>query len=122
MCATSVVCVGEIRALAEKSGWGSKRRIRLESLLEKFLVLPIKNHEILTAYALIDAWTSGKPVEAPLGTPPLRPARKMGKNDLWIAATAHVTRAALLSTDRDFEHLGDVWFVYHFVDQAEEPT
>ncbi|HVK05454.1 MAG TPA: PIN domain-containing protein [Armatimonadaceae bacterium] len=29
----------------------------------------------------------------------------MGKNDLWIAATAHVTGAALLTTDRDFDHL-----------------
>ena len=29
----------------------------------------------------------------------------MGKNDLWIAATAKATGATLLTTDKDFDHL-----------------
>jgi predicted nucleic acid-binding protein len=29
----------------------------------------------------------------------------MGKNDLWIAAVAHVTQAGLMTTDNDFDHL-----------------
>jgi predicted nucleic acid-binding protein len=29
----------------------------------------------------------------------------MGKNDLWIAATACVTHLPLITTDRDFDHL-----------------
>ncbi len=29
----------------------------------------------------------------------------MGKNDLWIAATANATGALLLTTDKDFDHL-----------------
>ncbi len=29
----------------------------------------------------------------------------MGKNDLWIAATANATGATLLTTDSDFDHL-----------------
>jgi len=29
----------------------------------------------------------------------------MGKNDLWIAATAHVVDATILTTDKDFDHL-----------------
>jgi len=29
----------------------------------------------------------------------------MGKNDLWIAATAHVIKAHLFTTDNDFNHL-----------------
>jgi predicted nucleic acid-binding protein len=29
----------------------------------------------------------------------------MGKNDLWIAATASVLDATLLTTDNDFDHL-----------------
>ena len=42
----------------------------------------------------------------------------MGKNDLWIAATAHASGAILLSTDGDFEHLASVWFRYERIDQA----
>jgi tRNA(fMet)-specific endonuclease VapC len=32
-------------------------------------------------------------------------ARNMGKNDIWIAATARVLGATLLTTDKDFNHL-----------------
>ena len=32
-------------------------------------------------------------------------ARNMGKNDLWIAATASITKTILLTTDNDFDHL-----------------
>ncbi len=34
-------------------------------------------------------------------------AKNMGKNDLWIAATASVLSATLLTTDNDFSHLQD---------------
>ncbi len=33
----------------------------------------------------------------------------MGKNDLWIAATAYVTGASLMTTDGDFDHLNGVY-------------
>jgi len=29
----------------------------------------------------------------------------MGKNDLWIAAAAHIAGARLVTTDDDFDHL-----------------
>lgn len=34
----------------------------------------------------------------------------MGKNDLWIAATAHVTQSILITTDLDFNHLHKTFF------------
>jgi predicted nucleic acid-binding protein len=33
----------------------------------------------------------------------------IGQNDLWIAATAWVTKAALITTDSDFDHLHPVF-------------
>ena len=114
---TSVVCIGEIFAIAERNGWGPKKRTSLERMLAQLPDLPIKDPDILRAYALIDAWSCGSPVTAPGGAPPPKPAAKMAKNDLWIAATAHVTGAILLSTDTDFAHLDGVWFRYEFVDQ-----
>ena len=32
-------------------------------------------------------------------------ARNMGKNDIWIAATAAVIGAKLITIDNDFDHL-----------------
>jgi predicted nucleic acid-binding protein len=47
----------------------------------------------------------GKHPTKPLSTS----ARKMGKNDLWIAATASLLNASLITTDADFDHLNDVF-------------
>jgi len=33
----------------------------------------------------------------------------MGKNDLWVAATAVVTGSKLISTDKDFEDLNGIY-------------
>jgi len=35
----------------------------------------------------------------------MKPARPMGQNDIWIAATAATLGAWLMTTDEDFEHL-----------------
>ena len=107
---TSVICQGELLALAEKRGWGEASRLELSRTLNRVPTLDINKQSILKAYALIDAWTHGKLVASPRNGPPPKPARSIGKNDLWIAATAHASDAILLTTDTDFDHLDGVWF------------
>lgn len=116
---TSVICRGEMLALAEKFGWGNKRRIHLEQVLNGVPMLDIGSRSILDAYARIDAWTHGRSIDSPKSTPPPKPAVSMNQNDLWIAATAHASGATLLSTDSDFEHLHDTWFRFIHVDQQD---
>ena len=114
---TSIVCRGELLALAEKRGWGQKSRGRLEEILDEFPTININQKRILNSYALIDAWSQGTRLNYPnYSFPPPRPAVKMSKNDLWIAATAHVSNSVLLSTDKDFCHLDDKWFKFIYVD------
>jgi predicted nucleic acid-binding protein len=55
------------------------------------------------SYALIDAYSQGKLKFQPL--PPGMSARNMGKNDLWIAATALYFDFELHTADHDFDHL-----------------
>ena len=62
--------------------------------------------------------SGGKDVAAPRGTRPPKPTVPMGKNDLWIAATAHASGAILLSTDGDFEHLDGILLKYKKIDQT----
>lgn len=52
-------------------------------------------------YAEIDTFSQGKLPNKRLGMT----ARNMGKNDLWIASTASLLNATLLTTDADFDHL-----------------
>jgi predicted nuclease of predicted toxin-antitoxin system len=54
--------------------------------------IDIHEREILYAYAEIDHWSRTKGI-------------RMGKNDLWIAATAKAASMTILTTDKDFDHL-----------------
>ena len=89
----SIVSEAEIRVLAEQNEWGAfKMRILEEKLLDFLTVVPIPYRDIVAAYVEIDAYSR-------------RHGRVMGKNDVWIAATARVEGATVLTTDRDFDHL-----------------
>ena len=44
--------------------------------------------------------------------------RRMGKNDLWIAAVAAVQSATIVTTDQDFDHLSPNWVKVERIDVA----
>ena len=97
----SVVTLGELWSLSFQNNWGSRRIAEMENLLPQFIVADINLETIIRRYAEIDAFSQGKLKGTPLGLS----SRNMGKNDLWIAATASVLNLTLLTTDRDFDHL-----------------
>ncbi|RMG68691.1 MAG: type II toxin-antitoxin system VapC family toxin [Bacteroidetes bacterium] len=99
----SAVSEGELWSLAFQRQWGSSRQQKLASSLSQFIVYPVKVQSVVQGYARIDAFSQGKLADKPL--PPGLSARNMGKNDLWIAATAYVLGAELLTFDQDFVHL-----------------
>ena len=99
----SVVTVGEMRPLALQWKWGAKKLDQLEYALGFFKTLTIDDQDVIRAYAAIDAHSEE-------GGHPL------GKNDVWIAATAPVTAARLLTTDRDFDHLAPRFFARDWID------
>ena len=85
----STIVEGEMRALARKWNWGNGKLEALESLFTKFVRLDPGAPEIVKAYAELYcvARDNGNPC---------------GENDLWIAATALVTSACILTCDKDF--------------------
>lgn len=101
----SIVSEGEIRSIAIQSNWSVLRRQTLESELLDFAVIPIRSKDIIHRYAEIDAYSQNRMAGKPL---PMT-ARNMSKNDLWIAATASILNAKLLTTDNDFDHLDGVY-------------
>ena len=40
----------------------------------------------------------------------------MGKNDIWIAATASVLKSTLITTDKDFDHLNNRFLEVVYID------
>jgi len=114
----SVVSKGEIYSLAKQFDWGGSKLKTLDELLRKLPTVDIshEHHEqIIQRYAEIDAFSLGKDKARSLRTG--QTARVMGKNDLWIAATASVLNAALVAIDHDFDHLSGVFLDVIYIDQ-----
>ena len=99
----SVVTAGELRSLATQWKWAGRKLDQVEFALASFEVYDILIPELIRTYALIDAHCES------VGQP-------MGKNDLWIAATAAVTGARLLTTDRDFDRVHPRFIIRDWID------
>lgn len=78
-----------------------KRIAQLEGLLKKLLIADINAKKIIERYAEIDAYSQGELENKRASFT----SRNMGKNDLWIASTASILNAKLITTDKDFRHL-----------------
>lgn len=90
----SVVSQGELFSFARHNKWGRARLDRLEELLNGVLIVDLQAaaRAMHNKYAELDTFSRSQ-------------GRKMGKNDLWIAASAATNNAILLTTDTDFDHL-----------------
>lgn len=102
--------VAEILTLATSLGWGKSKMSNLVELFEKVSIIGTAgdpNDKLLRSYVAIDSYSQGKHPTLPL--PKGLTSRNMGKNDIWIAATAHALKATLLTTDQDFNHLDGVF-------------
>jgi predicted nucleic acid-binding protein len=102
----SIVTFAEIKSLAKQLNWGPLKMERLEKILFSIPILNI-TVKIAEQYVEIDVYSQGKDLFRPL--PSGLSSRNMGKNDLWIAASASFIGAILLTTDYDFDHLNLVF-------------
>lgn len=112
----SAVSEGELRSVALQRNWGRRKVQQLDSTLSNIVIYPVKVQRIIDAYAEIDAYSQGKLLSKPLPTG--MTARNMGKNDIWIAATAHVNQGKLVTTDQDMIHLDPIFCQVELIDIA----
>ena len=71
---------GELRVLCDRNGWEGARRLALDKALHEFVTVDIAGSEIVEAYRRIEEANAA----IQMGH------QNMGKNDVWIAATAMV--------------------------------
>ncbi|MGH9839059.1 MAG: PIN domain-containing protein [Blastocatellia bacterium] len=98
----SGVTEGELRSLALQWRWGARKQDQMNFLLSYFWRLPIEKPEVYAAYATIDNYSESV-------------GRPMGKNDLWIAASAYAMKACLLTTDKDFDHIHNIFITRDWI-------
>jgi len=102
----SSVTKGELISFAKQRNWGKNKMETLNMLLSNSIMVDIaaKDEDLMAAYSFIDAYSKRRTGDTN-GELLNGSAVKMGKNDLWIAATAKVIDAPLITTDKDFLHL-----------------
>lgn len=117
--AISIVTNAELRSLALQWQWDETKKQTLHELLRKIPHIDIHHEAVLERYAEIDAFSQGKHPAKFL--PDGLSARNMGKNDIWIAATASSMNATLITIDNDFDHLNGVFLPVIYVDPKTKP-
>jgi tRNA(fMet)-specific endonuclease VapC len=91
----SIASQAELLVLADRNKWAQAKRDAVNFMFQSLVVLPIDGEALLDAYVQVShadmTWHGGP--------------RNMGKNDIWIAATAVSSGLPLLTTDKDFTFL-----------------
>jgi len=103
--AVSVVTLGELNALTKMLKLGEKRRDKINKILNSVAKIGLNHKEVISRYGDIDAFSQGKIQHKGKKFS----SRNMGKNDMWIAATASVFDLVLVTTDQDFDHLNNAY-------------
>ncbi len=97
----SIVTHAELRVLADRHRWGDTKQVAVTKALDEFVTVNISGGAIVTAYRHVEANSVGV---------------NMGKNDIWIAATAMIAGLPLVTTDKDFGHLDGKLLQVFYVD------
>lgn len=109
--ANIIACVAtkaELESFVAQNYWGKPKIEKLNNILSEITYIDISNADrlLLDSYSEIDAFSKGK-IKDKRGNLLNGSAKKMGKNDLWIAATAYSLDIPLMTTDGDFDHLNN---------------
>lgn len=99
-----------MEGFVQRQEWGQAKINRLKKLVEKIAVIDIAaaDDQLMNAYATL--WNYSKNA---LPGDKLGKSIGIGQNDVWIAALAHTAKAALVTTDGDFDHLNGKWITVH---------
>lgn len=104
------VSIGEMEGFVQRQEWGQAKINRLKKLVEKIAVIDIAaaDDQLMNAYATLWNYSKNALPDDKLGK-----SIGIGQNDVWIAALAHTAKAALVTTDGDFDHLNGKWITVH---------
>ena len=99
----SVVSLAELRGFAARNNWGKRRMSWLRSLYSLVNVIPIDRGPLLDEYVTL------KNHQQTIG-------QELGVHDTWIASTAKVLSATLVTADSDFRRLDTNYLSVDLID------
>jgi tRNA(fMet)-specific endonuclease VapC len=102
----SVVTIAELRSIALQNNWAKEKWDFIQPIIDECYQVEA-TQTLVNSYSQIDAYSQRRNPsfqEYSFATP-----RNMGKNDLWIASTAALLGLTLVTTDKDFDHLHQIF-------------
>lgn len=104
----SVVTRAELESFITQNSWEKPKIEKLNKILKEITYIDISSTDqlLIDSYTEIDSFSKRK-IKDKSGNLLKGSAKKMGKNDLWIAATAYSLDIPLMTTDGDFDHLDE---------------
>lgn len=108
----SIVTIGELKSISLQNNWGAQKLQLLNEVLDTTMIVEI-NESLTNTYAEVDAFSQCRNPSyknSQFSTP-----RNRGKNDLWIASTAALLGLKLITADRDFDHLHQVFLEVGYI-------
>ena len=106
----SSIVEGETLALAHDWGWGEEKMKMLRQLLHQLVRIDAGEPEIVEAY--VELYCVARSTGQAMG-------QDSGQNDLWIAATAMATGAAIYTCDHDFDWLHPEHLTVYYIPQSK---
>jgi tRNA(fMet)-specific endonuclease VapC len=89
-----------------RNQWGDEKVNALAVALDELVTVNLDSSAIVEAYVRVEERCHNA----------IRGEKKMGQNDMWIAATALYVGLPLITTDKDFDHLNGRLIQVHWVD------
>ena len=109
----SIVSISELKSIALQNNWGDRKWRVINTVLNEAIIVEI-NENLADTYAEIDAFSQRR--NPAYSDYQFLTPRNMGKNDLWIASTAALLGLKLISTDKDFSHLHQIFLEFQHFD------
>ena len=103
----SVVTVGEVLGFGRQRNWGESKVAAVRQLLTELVVVDINHVDVLERYAILRGMDR-------------KGGWKLSHNDTWIAATASVADATLLTADRDFQRVDNPLLRSVYIDPTSD--
>lgn len=107
----SIVNYAEIYALAVRNNWGTGKQQTLKKLLSSLPIIYINSLSIAEKFIEITLFCQGRHPKCPPGFT----SKQLDDNDRWIAATASLLKATLITADKDFIPLDNIFLKVEFI-------
>ncbi len=107
----SVINYAEIYALSERNSWGNAKQESLKKLLCSLPIIYINSVSIAEKFIEITLFCQGRHPKCPPGFT----SKQLDDNDRWIAATASLLNASLITTDKDFLPLDNEFLKVEYI-------